>query len=493
LTLPVLVWLIDGSTAPGRHGLRRLRPAAAVGWWFGFGYFLAGLWWIGAAFLVDVAAFGWMMPFAVILLPAGLALFVAAGVALARLVWVDRPQRIAALTIGLTTAEIARGHLFTGFPWNLIGQSVGFTDVTAQLAAVVGVYGLTAVAIFVFSAPAVLADDRPDERRGRIVVLSAALALTFATVGYGTVRLAMAAAEEGGPRVRIVQPAIDQFQKWNPQSRAATLQTLVDLSESKTDSETLGAMSFSLIVWPETALPFFLTEEPEALSRIGAMVPPGTVLVTGAPRLEPAGEGRRYYNSVYVVGDGGRILDAYDKVHLVPFGEYLPLEPVLSRLGLSKLTQGVGGFSAGPGARTIALPGGLPPVGFLVCYEIIFPGRASDPRERPGFLVNLTNDAWFGRTPGPWQHLDLARMRAIEEGLPVIRAANSGVSAIIDAYGRMPERLGLEERGVLDGYLPGALPPTIFSAWGTFFLLTLYGFSVTLLVTGGRRSARIRT
>jgi apolipoprotein N-acyltransferase len=495
LTLPVLVWLIDGAAAPGRRGLAGLGPAAAVGWWFGFGYFLAGLWWIGAAFLVDAAAFGWMMPIAVVLLPAGLALFTAAGIALARLVWVEGPLRVFALALGLGLSELARSVLFTGCPWNLLGQAVAFTDVTAQAAAVVGVHGLTALAPVVFAAPAILADETGRHGRARVFVAGFAALLVAAGVGYGTARLAVAdtAGGSAGPRVRIVQPAIDQYRKWDPQSRLETVETLIALSETKTDDETLGAMSFALIVWPETALPFFLTEQPEALARIGAMVPPGTVLVTGAPRAEPGPDGRRYYNSVYVVGDGGRILDAYDKVHLVPFGEYLPLEPVFSAIGLSMLAEGVGGFSAGPGPKTVALPAGLPAAGLLVCYEIIFPGRATTPGERPGFLVNLTNDAWFGRTPGPYQHLDLARVRAIEEGLPVVRAANTGISTIIDPYGRMPETLGLDLRGVLDGTLPAALPPTTFSALGSFFLLTIYGFHVTVLAAGGRRWVRIRS
>jgi apolipoprotein N-acyltransferase len=493
VTLPVLVWLIDGSAGAGRRGIRRVRPAAAVGWWFGFGYFLAGLWWVGAAFLVDAEAFGWMIPFAVLALPAGLALFTAVGAALARLMWVDSPLRILALAIGLTTAELARGYLFTGFPWNLIGQAAGFTDITAQGASLVGVYGLTFLAVVVFAAPAVLADDAAARPKSRAFVLSLALLIAVGSVGWGGYRLMSAGpvieSDAAGPRVRIVQPAIDQWVKWNPERRLQTLDDYLELSDLKTDSRTLGAMSFSLIVWPETALPFFLTEQPGALARIGETIPPGTTLVTGAPRVEPADDGRRYYNSVYVVDDGGRILDAYDKVHLVPFGEYLPFEPLLEQIGLSKLAQGVGGFSSGPGPRTVSLPG-LPSAGFLVCYEIIFPGRVSDPHSRPGMLINLTNDAWFGRTPGPYQHLDLARMRAIEEGLPVLRAANTGISAIIDPYGRIAARLSLGSRGVLDGVLPDARPETVFSRGGAYFLFMFYVFSVTVILAGGRRVVR---
>ncbi len=493
LTLPVLVWLVDGAVAAGRRGPSRLRPAFAVGWSFGFGYFLAGLWWVGAAFLVDVEAFGWMIPFAVVLLPAGLALFTGAGVALARAVWIDSPLRIFALALGLTTAELARGYLFTGFPWNLLGQAVAFTDVTAQAAAVVGVYGLTALGVVVFAAPAVLADRTRGRGLARGFVLAFAVLVMAADVGYGFARLSAAgpplAADGEGTRVRIVQPAIDQSQKWDPEGRVATLERLVELSEARTDERTLGAMSFALIVWPETAVPFFLTEEPAALARIGRMIPPGTVLVTGAPRAEGSGDDQRYYNSVYVLADGGRVVDAYDKVHLVPFGEYLPLEPLLTRFGLEKLAHGVGGFSAGPALRSIAVPQ-VGRVGFLVCYEIIFPGAATDPQDRPRLIVNVTNDAWFGRTPGPYQHLDLARVRAIEEGIPVIRAANSGVSAIIDSYGRIQASLELGSSGVVDGVVPPPLNSTVFSGHGAYLLLTFYVFSVTLLVAGGRKRVR---
>lgn len=498
LTFPVLVWLLDGAAAPGRTGLRRLRPAAAVGWLFGFGYFLAGLWWIGAAFLVEAETFGWMMPIAVLALPAGLALFTAAGAAVARLLWVDSPLRILSLSLALTAAELARGHLFTGFPWNLIGQAVGFSDLTAQAASVVGVYGLTALGLVVFATPAVLAADETAGRRWtRGAVLAIAALAVAGDLGYGAFRLASAPAlladDDGGgrPRVRIVQPAIDQARKWDPESRLAAVDGLIDLSERRTDERTLGSLSFALVVWPETALPFFLTEQPAALARIGEMVGPGTLLVTGAPRVEPAGDGRLYYNSVYAIAEGGRIVDAYDKVHLVPFGEYLPLEPVLSRLGLAKLAEGVGGFSAGPGNRTVQLPG-LGSAGFLVCYEIIFPGAVVSQDERPDFLINVTNDAWFGNTPGPYQHFDLARMRAIEEGLPVIRSANTGISGIIDGYGRVMVSLDLGTRGVVDGFLPTALPRTPFSIYGPYLLLTFYVFSVTLLLAGGRKSARER-
>ncbi|MBH0238708.1 apolipoprotein N-acyltransferase [Methylobrevis albus] len=489
LTFPVLVLLLDGAVAPAGRGVARLRPAAVVGWWFGFGYFLAGLWWIGAAFLVEPEIFGWMMPFAVVALPAGLAIFWAAGCALARLVWSDGAGRLFALAAGLTAAEWLRGHLFTGFPWNLIGQAFGAFDVTAQAAALIGVYGLTLAGCVVFAAP-VLFIDRPEQRgRGRTAMLALAGLLVAANLGFGLVRLGGATEPPiDGLSIRIAQPAIDQSQKWSPEGRREALETYLALSESHTGPDTLGIMSFTHVVWPETALPFFLTESPEALAMIAEALPPGTLLVTGAPRGEGGPGGRRYFNSVYALDDQGTIVGSYDKAHLVPFGEYLPFPELLSAIGLRQLTEAIGGFTPGPGPRTLSRPG-APPFGVLICYEIIFPDAAVDRANRPGWIVNVTNDGWFGTTFGPYQHLAQARMRAIEEGLPVVRAANTGISAIIDPYGRILSSLGLGEAGVVDGALPTALPPTPYARFGRLLFVGLF---IMVLVAAVAARARGR-
>lgn len=490
-TLPALVFLIDGSASAGRNGLSRLRPAAAVGWWFGFGYFLCGLYWVGAAFFAEGPDLLPLMPFAVLGLAGGLAVFTALGAACARLFWSEGPLRVLALAVGLSASEWLRGHLFTGFPWNLFGQAVGFTDVTAQAASVVGVYGLTLFGLFVFAAPAVLAGE-PDERRWpRRAVLGAALALIVVDVAYGAIRLSQAApvgtAVVPGATIRIVQPDIDQSQKWSDDFRQATIDKLIALSDAKTGPDTMGAISFSQIIWPETALPFFLTEEPAALEAIANLLPPGTSLVTGAPRMEPTDEGRRFYNSVFVIDDVGNIEAAYDKIHLVPFGEYLPFEGLVKRLGLGPLFKGIGGFSAGPRRQIIRMPR-LPAFSILICYEAIFPGEAvATGADRPDYLINVTNDGWFGRTAGPYQHLDEVRLRAIEEGLPIVRAANTGISAIIDGYGRFVARLPIGLDGVLDGAVPSERPPSQFPRIGSMFLLASYVFSVILLVATRRK------
>ncbi len=495
LTLPALVLLIDGAVVAGPNGVRRLRPAAITGWWFGFGYFSAGLHWVGVAFFAEGRSeLVPLMPVAIVGLAAGLALFTAFGTFLARLLWSDGPTRIFALAVGLGVSEWLRGHVLTGFPWNLLGQAVAFTDITAQGASVVGIYGLTFAGIAVFAAPALLADERGHQRWLRRLSVLFVLSLAIADVGWGIYRLhATEATNEtavSSGRIRIVQPNIDQAAKWSPEKKQEALDKLVTLSDRKTDPQTLGAISFSEIVWPETALPFFLTEEPEALARIADLLPPGTILLTGAPRVEPADDpgdgGRRYYNSLFAIDDTGAIRAAYDKVHLVPFGEYMPFGSLLRRLGIGELFRGIGGFSPGPRRNLITLAG-HPSFSVLICYEAIFSGEVLPENGRPDYLVNITNDGWFGRSIGPYQHLDATRMRAIEEGLPVIRAANTGISAIIDAYGRTVASLPLGEEGVLDGLLPSERPKTFFQRGEPIFLLAFNTFFILLALFGKRK------
>ncbi len=500
LTLPALVLLIDGSVVAGPNGVRRLRPAAATGWWFGLGYSLAGLHWVGFAFLAEgQSALILLMPFAVAGLAAGLALFTALGTLLARLLWSDSPTRIFALAVGLGASEWLRGHVLTGFPWNLLGQAVAFTDITAQAASVIGVYGLTFAGIAVFAAPALLADEPGRHVWLRRLSMLLVLLCVAADVGWGVYRLSGAApvgqAVLADSRIRIVQPNIDQAAKWSPEKKQEALDKLTALSDRKTDPQTLGAVSFSEIIWPETALPFFLTEEPGALARIADLLSPGTILLTGAPRVEPADDlgdgGNRYYNSLFAIDDTGAIRAAYDKMHLVPFGEYMPFGAALRRLGIGELFRGIGGFSPGPHRNVIALAGHSS-FSVLICYEAIFSGEVMPESGHPEYLVNITNDGWFGRSTGPYQHLDTARMRAIEEGVPLVRAANTGISSIIDAYGRKVASLPLGEEGVLDGFVPSERPKTFFSRVGGPFLL---GFNVffILLALAGKRKRRTRS
>ena len=485
LTIPVFVWLIDGATASQGPGfLRGLAPAFAVGWCFGFGFFVAGLWWIGAAFLVDADQFAWLMPFAVVALPAGLAVFWGLGAAAARAVWTDGWSRIVVFAVALSAAEWLRGHVLTGFPWNAFGHALTPTPVMMQSASLVGVFGLTLAAFVVFAAPAALAGS--EGRRGPGLAFAAfALLVLVAHLAFGAIRLAAAGdAVVAGETIRIVQPALDQSEKWQTDNEDAIVRRYLELSDGATAPERTGVGSAAILVWPESAFPFLLTERPAVLAAIAALLPEGTTLITGAARAEPSASRDippRVFNSVYVIDADGEILDAYDKVHLVPFGEYLPFRPFFESLGIRQLIALPGGFSPGSRRRTMTVPP-LPPFGPLICYEIVFPGEVADPADRPRWLLNLTNDTWYGDTPGPYQHLAQARVRAVEEGLPLVRAANSGISAIVDPYGRVTASLGLGAGGIVDGVLPAPLGPTIQARLGDFGFLLLIAIAVAAIV-----------
>ncbi|NLH81318.1 MAG: apolipoprotein N-acyltransferase [Phyllobacteriaceae bacterium] len=488
ISLPVLVWALDGAADLKDGGrLVRVGPAFLIGWAFGFGWFLAGLWWIGAAFLVDVEEFGWLMPIAVASLSIGLGLFHGLAAALARLLWSEGPARIAALAIGFYVADWLRGHVLTGFPWNLIGYGFAANEPMMQIDSVLGGYGLTLLAVVVFAAPAALVGGGRDGRRFTAAVAVA----TVAIVGWGAWRLHVTPTEYVPDlRFRIVQPSIDQWAKWRPEFKTETVARYVELSSRpvldaagkplpaglRTDGGVRGGVpGITHLVWPESAFPFVLTNEPWALATIAQLLGDHTTLLTGAVRAEApaAGEVRhRFYNSIYALGRDAEILAAYDKAHLVPFGEYLPFQDTLESLGLRQLTKLRGGYSAGPGIRTVEVPG-LPPFGPLVCYEVVFPGEVVDRAHPPQWLLNVTNDAWYGMTPGPWQHLHQARLRAVEEGLPIVRAANDGVSAFVDPLGRVVAELTLGAVGVVDSGLPRPLAATVFARWGSTPSLTL--------------------
>ena len=488
-TFPVLVWLVDGA---GGRGLRRALSAAVVGWWFGFGYFLAGLYWVGIAFLVDAPTFGWLMPFAVVGLPAGLALFTAAGSALAAALWTPGPFRILTLAAALTAAEWLRGFLLTGFPWNAFGYALTAPLPLAQGAALFGLWGMTFLAVAVFASPAVLADDRAETPRRWVPPTLAALCLAT-LAGWGAFRLAETPTTfVEGVRLRIMQPNLSQDEKFNYRAKAAVMARYLALSDRAAGPQRRGVADVTHLIWPESAFPFILAREPDALRQIAEFLPRGTVLLTGAARageVRGSGERLRVFNSIHTVDHDGSFLGAYDKLHLVPFGEYLPFQSALERLGLQQLTKVQGGFEAGDRRRLLAVPG-APPALPLICYEVIFPGEMM-PRgaERPGWLLNVTNDGWFGASSGPYQHFRQARLRAIEQGLPLVRAANTGISAVVDSVGRVVTALPLGAEGVLDAGLPVAGAPTVYARFGDGWLGLLVG-GLLLLAFHKRRRQR---
>jgi apolipoprotein N-acyltransferase len=464
VTFPVAVWLIDGAAAGKRRGV----PAAAIsGFWFGLGYFVPGLYWIGNAFLVDAPTFAWLMPFAVLGLPAYLALFTAAGFALARLIWTRDGSRVFALAIGLTVSEWLRGHLLSGFPWNAFGYALSEPLALAQTASLIGLWGMTFLAVAIFASPAVLIDGSSRGRKPWIAPVAALLLLVVMGV-YGAVRLSLQPTAMTKVKLRIMQPNLQQDVKFNYSAKVEVMQRYLTLSDRASGPQSTGVSDANILIWPESAFPFFLTREADAMAQIADLLPKGTVLMTGsvrAPDGPPGARVTRAYNSIYAIDHDGSVLSVYDKLHLVPFGEYLPFQDWMEKLGFVQLTKVTGGFIAGTRRRTMEIPE-APRALPLICYEAIFPGIVAAGDDRPGWIVNLTNDGWFGNSTGPYQHLQQARLRAVEEGLPVVRAANTGISAVIDPAGRIVARLGLGVEGVLDAGLPAALPPTIYARIG---------------------------
>jgi len=509
VALTMAVWLIDAvvrdsatsEDSPVRCIGLRARAAAALGWWFGFGYFVAGLWWLGAAFLVEAEEFAWALPLGVLGLPAGLALFTAAGFGLAGALWSRGAVRILTLAGALGASEYLRGVLLSGFPWNTFGMAFGGHLLTAQAASIVGMYGLTVLTVAICAAPAALASpaggmgdslsDRFWLRRLAPPGVAAIGLVALVVYGYGRIPHGPEVAEPG-VRLRLVQPGVSQDTTvFNWDNREKILNQYIRLSEGDGAGASLAQQNVTHVIWPESALPFLLADHPEARAAIGDMLPPGAVLVTGAARgeaLTPGGRPNRFYNSMQVVDHEGKITGVYDKSHLVPFGEYLPLSGVLDSLGLRQFVHIPGGFAPGAPGGGLDVPG-LPPVTPLICYEAIFPGFGPARTER-GVILNVTNDGWFGQTPGPWQHLAQARLRAIEQGLPLVRVANTGISAVVDSWGRTNTFLPLGKIGYADSALPSALAPTAYAKSGDLFfvLLLIFCFGCSALA-GWRRDA----
>ena len=446
VALPALVWLIDGAATR--------RAAFAVGWWFGLGHFMAGTYWISNALLVEADRYAWLVPPTLLGVSAYLAIYPALAGVFAR--WVGPGwTRVAALAVGWTVLEMVRGIAFTGFPWNPIGSVWNDIPAMLQPAAAVGVHGLGLLTVALAAAPALLA------RGGRAgVAVAVGVPLALATLwGGGTLRLPQAAtAAHPGIRLGIVQPNIPQHEKVRARFRAR------HFAEHLAMTKATAGTGITHLVWPETAIGFAFSRTPGAARAVARTVPEGGLVIAGALRAGPPGQRpARVWNSLVAIDGDARSVAVYDKARLVPFGEYVPLRSILA---FTQVTGGRFDFSRGPGPRTLSVDG-LPPFSPLICYEIIFSGRVVGSGRRPQWLLNVTNDGWFGDSAGPHQHFAAARVRAVEEGLPVVRAANSGISAVIDPFGRVVARLGLGRAGVLEAALPVSLSePTAFARFG---------------------------
>lgn len=473
---PVGLWYV----ALPALGLILWRAAAAPGWTAfaaGFGYALAGMFWIVEPFMVEPDVYGWMAPFALVFMAAGMGAFWAAGAQGARL-GRGRAARIGGVAVGLVAMDAFRSHAFTGFPWILFGHLWIGTPV-AQAAAWIGPIGLSLVTLLLAALPAML-----PLRRG----LPLALAVLAALWGAGSLRLSAPEPPRAAPvNVRIVQPNAEQALKWDPRYSLEFFYRHLDLTA---EAPAPGKPAPDVVLWPETAVPFLLNDPGDGL-RMASDAAGGVPVAIGIQRSE----GARYYNSLAMIGAGGTVSHVYDKVHLVPFGEYMPFGDTLARIGISAFAAQHGnGYSAGQREEVLDL-GPLGKAQPLICYESIFPQDVGRVAQRPDWIMLVTNDAWFGQLSGPWQHLAQAQLLAIEYGLPVARAANTGVSAMIDAYGRISAHLGMGEMGVIDAALPASLPPTPYSRsgdWPSVAATVLLGLIILALRRNNRVDPMVR-
>ncbi len=470
--LPALAGFAAGSVL--LVAARGWRRAALIGQVFGTAYFLVALSWIIEPFMVDIARHGWMAPFALLFMAGGMALFWTGAFALARIIAGQAVWAGALLAPAMTLAEMLRARAFTGFPWASPGHML--VDAQAGQAAAWGGVGVLTLGIMGLAALAA----GPWAGRARPVVAARAAVL------LGGVALCLVPVPGGVPAgdtrpvVRMVQPNAPQRLKWHPDHAAGFYQRQLRFTAAAPDA---GAARPDLVVWPETAAAVRLNDAGGVLARI-AEAAGGAPVVLGLLR----DEGPRVYNSAVVVGPGGTATQVYDKHHLVPFGEYVPFGDMLARWGIHGLAANAGqGFSAGPGARLLDLGGPLGRALPLICYEAVFPRDVRAAPARPDFLLQITNDAWFGQVSGPWQHLAQARMRAIEQGLPMVRVANTGVSAMIDARGRVTALIPLGQAGWRDAPLPAPAVPTAYAVLGDAPVAVL---ALLLLGVGGWAARR---
>jgi apolipoprotein N-acyltransferase len=484
LGYPLLMLLAERSTTA--------RGAFWMGWLGGFAYFFIGCWWVAEAFLVNPEQ-AWMAPFAASLLPMGLGLFWGVATLLYRRIAPAGVHRVLVFAACFALLEWLRGHVLTGFPWNPAGASWKAGSAMSQFAAVVGVYGLGFVTVAAVSTLALLRG--PQARRDRIAGVAAGVLVFAALWVGGAVHLGQARLQFTDTLVRIVQADVPQESKWTPEAYRGIVDRYVTLTARP------AARTPDVVIWPEGALPATANEvfgpgSPDGRA-IARALQPGQTLLVGLGRGEPdatAEGGARYFNSLFVLHDEGatglRITGIYDKHRLVPFGEYLPMGRLMSRLGVRSLVHVPADFSPGPKPAPIDVPG-APPAQPLICYESLYPGFTAGAAGRPGWIVNVSNDAWFGRTSGPLQHLNLASYRAIETGLPVVRATPTGVSAMIDPWGRVVDgdRLESGESGVIDALLPQPAAITVFGRFGDlpFWL----GVIVSLALSVRRLRSRV--
>ena len=469
LCVPGIVWLTRQSKTKSETFL--------TGWAFGSGYFILGLYWISFALFVDIGTWWWVLPLSAIAGPTVLALYYAL---IPLVVWRYRAHEAAyalMLVAGWSIIEWIRGHALTGFPWNLSGYTWNYFPSVMQTNALIGIYGLTLLTLLWALVP-VLALT-PQKKLVPILIVSFLLVATS-----GTARLILhPVAYFDNIAVRVVQPNIPQSAKWDQDKEWRNFKHQLDL----TSSETTLKQPITFVVWPETAIAADLVKLPEIADTIAKALPKESIAFLGSLRATGEPGAKNFYNSVTVLDKKAKILNTYNKHHLVPFGEYIPFRNILNMTPIASGIARIGDFTRGAGVSSLYI-NSLPKPSPLICYEAIFPNEVANRNDRPDWLLNVTNDAWYGKTAGPHQHFEIARVRTIEEGLPLVRSANTGISAVIDPLGRIIGIKPLGETGVVDALLPKALPPTPYSKTGDilFFLM------LTLLAIFGEKLHRTK-
>ncbi len=435
------------------------------GWFWGWGYYMCGLYWFCIALLTDAEAFAWLIPFALF----GLTGVIAMYSGLACLIFHHAQKRLSgqgalfAFALIWTLVELARGHLFTGFPWNLPGYSFGFSEPSLQLASVFGPYGLTFCVVLLGISPCFARFGKSGK------TTTAGIWLLFAAgLAWGSLRIpATAQPTFPGISLRLIQANISQPHKWDPQLQLQGMREHIRLMQQE------GIEKITHIIWPETAVPYVLQENSELARALGNALPPGKILLTGSLRSDGTDfKTMNLWNSLMAIDHEGKLIGSYDKAHLVPFGEFQPFRPYLPKEWMTPV--GEKDFAWGTASQVLNWAG-LPPMLPLICYEAIFPemaqGQINEKGARPAWLLNVTNDAWFGLSTGPHQHFEMSRMRAVEQGVALVRVANTGISAVVDPYGRITATLPLGSQGILDAPLPTPLDtPTLYSAWHSLLL-----------------------
>lgn len=462
-----------------------------LGWSFAFGHFVAGLYWISISLLVDVARFAWLIPFAISLIPAVLAIYIGLSCLLTRqfvlFFKLNRFSAIVIFSIFWVVFEYLRTILFSGFPWNLAGYSLLFSINISQLAAIFGIYGLSFLAVFSFTILALLfkaekkkiifLKDR--KNRKNFIIPAILLILLIAAWFWGGYRInSTKLAEVKNGNMRLIQPNIKQEFKWDPETKYQSFVKNIDLAlKDRKEGQTIN-----YVIWSESAVPYLVDEKSyEILNLIKQAVPQNGYLISGVLRgeFDQYGELKQVFNSVVAINDSAQMVKFYDKRHLVPFGEYIPFQKYLPFI--SKITDGAEGFGYGHEAKLFKLNSDLPSFNPLICYEIIFSDLVRNANSRPDFILNVTNDAWFGASSGPYQHLAMTQMRSIEYGLPVVRVANSGISALIDPFGRIVAKIALNEEGFLDVKLMEKTKETIYSQHKDYIFI-LFLVAVLLMI-----------